>query len=157
MHLFRNSLFLRHRNEDGTDEWHLLLTTDGNWLTADTGSDWSTYWATELKKCFCVSKARFSSDDCHLWLICDPHTYTYFLVCSYDLLSSTLRVLADGDSVEECPEGTLFVKNRKTYLQDESGNPLGAAWYDEYITPDGTVVRQASPPTQNPDFSKETK
>ena len=94
------------------DEWHLLVTTDGDWLAAHSENNRGMYWATELKKCFCVSKARFSSDDCHLWLVCDPQTYTFFLIFSYDLLSSTLRVLADGDSVEECPDGTLLVKNR---------------------------------------------
>ena len=30
-------------------------------------------------------------------------------------------------------------------LQDENGEPFGAAWYDERIAPDGKVVRKSEP------------
>ena len=39
----------------------------------------------------------------------------------------------------------ILIKNRKTHLQDEKGEPLGAAWYDEWIAPDGKVVRKSKP------------
>ena len=31
---------------------------------------------------------------------------------------------------------------KKTYLSDENGEPLGARWYDLWMTPDGKVVRK---------------
>ncbi len=34
---------------------------------------------------------------------------------------------------------------KKTYLVDEDGNPLCAAWYDAWIAPDGKVVRKSEP------------
>ena len=43
------------------------------------------------------------------------------------------------------PDGTILVKNKKTYLQDEKGNPIGAAWHDEWIAPDGKAVRKTDP------------
>ena len=55
------------------------------------------------------------------------------------------RVLGDGDTADEQPDGTILIKGRKTYLQDEKGEPLGAAWYDVWITPDGKVVRKTKP------------
>ena len=42
--------------------------------------------------------------------------------------------------MDEQPDGTILIKNRKTYLQDEKGEPFGAALYDEWIAPDGKVV-----------------
>lgn len=148
--LFRNSLFLRRRKDNGTDEWCLLLTTNGNWHVTDQEDKWSTDWGNELKTRFYIMKARFASDGRHLWLVCDPQTYTFFLVCSLDLrdLAFTLRVISDGDAIEESPDGLLRIKNRKTYLQDENGVPLGAAWYDEWRDFDGNVIRQSTP-TQN--------
>ena len=47
--------------------------------------------------------------------------------------------------MDEQPDGTILIKNRKTHLQDEKGEPLGAAWYDEWIAPDGKVVRKSKP------------
>ena len=43
-----------------------------------------------------------------------------------------------------CYDVTL-IKNRKTHLQDEKGEPFGAALYDEWIAPDGKVVRKSKP------------
>ena len=54
-------------------------------------------------------------------------------------------VFCDGDTMDEQPDGTILIKNRKTYLQDEKGVSLGAAWYDEWIAPDGKVVRKSKP------------
>ena len=145
MPMLRNSLFLRRRKADGKSEWRLLLTTGSGWRIADGMNEWCSLHARSLKKCFVVRRARFSSDGRHLWLVCDSYSYTFTVVCSYDMAKETLCVLTDGDTADEQPDGTILVKNKKTYLQDEKGNPLGAAWYDEWILPDGKVVRKTEP------------
>ena len=63
-------------------------------------------------------------------------------ICSYDLYNRTFRVLIDGDTANVQPDGTILVKNKKTYLSDENGEPLGARWYDVWINPDGEIVRK---------------
>ena len=98
-----------------------------------------------LKECLEVLSASFSPDGRHLWLVCNPHTFTFTVVCSYDMASGMLCPVTDGDTADVQPDGTIRVKNKKTYLQDEKGNPLGAAWYDEWIAPDGRVVRKTKP------------
>ena len=55
---------------------------------------------------------------------------------------NTLAVLTDGDSADEQPDGMILVKGKKTYLSDENGGPLGARWYDLWMTTDGKVVRK---------------
>lgn len=54
-----------------------------------------------------------------------------------------MAVLIDGDSADEQPDGTILVKGKKTYLSDEKGEPLGARWYDLWMTPDGKIVRKS--------------
>lgn len=76
------------------------------------------------------------------WLVCNVHNDVYRLVCRFDLRDNTLAVLIDGDSADEQPDGTILVKGKKTYLSDENGEPLGARWYDLWMTPDGKVVRK---------------
>ena len=141
----RNSLFLRRRRANGAAEWRLLLTTGSDWRMADGMNEWCSLHAQTLKERFVVHKARFSSDGRHLWLVCNTYSFTFTVVCSYDMTKGTLRVLTDGDTADEQPDGTIRVKNKKTYLTDEKGNPLGAAWYDEWIAPNGTVIRKTSP------------
>jgi len=42
----------------------------------------------------------------------------------------------------EQSDGTFLIKNKKTYLSDKNGEPLGARWYDVWITPDGKIVKK---------------
>ena len=149
MPMTRNSLFLRVRNEDGEDAWRLLLTSGSDWRAADGMNEWCASRTRELKDRFFVSKARFSSETRYLLLVCDTHSYTYLTVCSHDLRDNVFRVLTDGDTAEEEPDGSILVRNKKTYLYDDNGVSLGAAWYDEWIAPDGTVLRKTEP-TRNP-------
>lgn len=51
----------------------------------------------------------------------------------------------ETESEEEQEDGTILVRDKKTYLSDENGEPLGAAWYDVWLTPDGKVVRKTTP------------
>lgn len=89
----------------------------------------------EFRERFFVLHARFSSDRRHIYLVLDPHTYTWFAVCIYDMCTNELRFLSDGDGIEECPDGTLRIKNAKSYSYDENGDPCGAFWYDKCIVP----------------------
>lgn len=141
-HEYRNSLFLKRYRRDGTVEWRLLLTTGSDWREVDGMSKWESGMTKGVKDCFEICKASFSSDGRHLWLVCDPHTYTYSVVCSYDVYDHTFRVLIDGDTADEQPDDTILVKNKKTYLNDDNGESLGARFYDVWITPDGKVVRK---------------
>lgn len=140
---YRNSLFLKRCRRDGTAEWRLLLTTGSDWREADGMSKWESDRAKDVKGCFAIRKASFSSDERHLWLVCDPpYICGYSVVCSYDVYDHTFRVLIDGDAADEQPDGTILVKNKKTYLDDDNGESLGARWYDAWIMPDGKVVRK---------------
>ena len=141
----RNSLFLRQKTKDGTNVWRLVMTSGGGWKDAVGVSEWCRDLAGDVRSCFFVMKARMSADGRGIWLVCDPHTSTYSLVCRYNFDDNSFRVLCDGDTADEQADGTILIKNRKTYLQDEKGEPLGAAWYDEWITPDGKVVRKSTP------------
>ena len=138
----RNSLFLRRRMADGSYQWRFLLTTDSDWRVPDGMGKWCSLHAQGLKDCFFVDKASFASDGRHLWLVCDPQTYTFHVICSYDVYDRTFRVLTDGYTAVEEPDGTIKVEDKKIYLEDKNGEPLGAAWYDVWISPDGTVVRK---------------
>ena len=141
----RNSLFLRQKTKEGADVWRLVMTSEGGWKDADGMSEWCTDRAGDIRTCFFVVKARISADGRGIWLVCDPHTSTYFLVCRYNFDDSSFRVLCDGDMADEQADGTILIKNKKTYLYDEKGVSLGAAWYDEWIDPDGKVVRKTMP------------
>ena len=138
----RNSLFLRRRRPDGAEEWRMLLTTGSGWREADGMGAWCSTHTRLVKGCFCVQGARFASDGRHLWLVCESNFATFRVICSYDTQANTLRVIIDGDTADEQPDGTILVKNTKTYLSDENGEPLGARWYDAWIAPDGKVVRK---------------
>jgi hypothetical protein len=50
-----------------------------------------------------------------------------------------LRVLIDGDTAKEQPDGTILVRGK---LNDENGESLGARWCDVWITPEGKIVRK---------------
>ena len=110
---------------------------------ADEMNEWCLLHARMLKECFVVYKARFSSDGRRLWLVCNTYSSMFTVVCSYDMHTDVLRLLGDGDSADEQPDGTIYIKNKKTYLYDGNGHSLGAAWYDEWIAADGKVVRKS--------------
>ena len=139
----RNSLFLRWRMTDGSYQWRVLLTTGSDWQPHDGMGKWCSGQADGLNRCFAVDKASFASDGRHLWLVCDPQTYAFHLVCSYDVYDRTFRVLIDGYTAIEEPDGTIRVEDKKIYLKDKNGEPLGAAWHDVWISPDGTIVRKS--------------
>ena len=141
----RNSLFFRQQTKDGTNVWRLVMTSGGGWKDAVGVSEWCKDRASGVRSCFFVVKARMSADGRGIWLVCDPHTSTYFLVCRYNFDDNSFRVLCDGDTADEQADGTILIKNKKTYLYDEKGVSLGAAWYDEWIDPDGKVVRKTKP------------
>ena len=141
----RNSLFLRQKTKEGTNVWRLVMTSGGGWKDAVGVSEWCKNRAGDVRSCFFVVKARVSVDGRGIWLVCDPHTSTYFLVCRYNFGDNSFRVLCDGDMADEQADGTILIKNKKTYLYDEKGVALGAAWYDEWIDPDGNLVRKTMP------------
>ena len=144
-HSHHNSLFLRRRRADGTDEWRLLLTSGSDWRAADGMSEWDSTQAGEVKGHFEIRKASFGLDRRHLWLVCDTHTSLYSVVCSYDAQENVLNVLIDGDTADEQPDGTILVTGKKVYLTNESGEPDGAGLCDVWITPDGKIVRKSKP------------
>lgn len=143
--LSRNSLFMRRRTSGGSDEWRLIMTAEGDWKLADRMSEWCKDRARDARRDFRVVKARMSKDRRFVWMVCDPHTGTYYLVCSLELSTKKFRVLTDGCAVTEQADGTLFVEGKKTYRSDENGEPDGAAWCDLWITSDGKVVRKTRP------------
>ena len=57
-------------------------------------------------------------------------------------LRGKLRLHVDGYTAKEQPDGTIFVADKKMYLTDENGEPLGARWYDLWMTPEGKIVRK---------------
>ena len=136
--LSRNSLFMRRRTAAGTNEWRLIMTAEGDWKLADGMSEWCKDRACDARRDFHVMKARLSKDGKSIWMVCNPHIGTYSIVCSFNLAKNTFRVLIDGDTADEQPDGTILVKNKKFYPNDD----LGAAWHDVWITPDGTIVRK---------------
>ena len=140
-----NSLFLRRRRPDGKDEWRLLLTTGSDWRAADGMDRWDSSQAGEVRGHFKIRKASFGLDGRHLWLVCDTHTSLYSVVCSYDVQDNVLKVMIDGDTAAEQPDGTILVTGKKVYLQDENGEPDGAGLCDVWITPDGKIVRKSKP------------
>jgi hypothetical protein len=138
----RNSLFLRLHTKNGKSSWRLLMTSDGGWKDDDKMGKWDKDKAQMLRKCFLVDSANLSKDEKRIWLVCDPQIGTYRLVCSFDLEENVFRVLIDGDTADEQLDGTILIKNKKTYLNDENGESLGARWYDVWITPDGVIKRK---------------
>lgn len=140
---FRNSLFLKRNKVDGSVEWRLLLTSGGDWKDAEGMDKWSKMQAGDIRSCYKVVKASLSKDRRYVWMVCDPScTFWFDVVCRFDLQENTLAVLTDGDSAIEQSDGTIMVTGKKMYLSDENGEPLGARWYDLWMTPDGEVVRK---------------
>ena len=141
----RNSLFLRRRTKDGTDEWRLLLTSLGDWKAAEGMERFGRNWTEDVYRCLDIRRANLSKDGRSIWLVCDSHNSLFSLVCRCDLREKAFWVLTDGDSADEEPDGTIWVLNKKIYLTDKNGEPDGAAWREEWITPDGKIVRKGEP------------
>jgi hypothetical protein len=138
---YRNSLFLRRRKADGTDEWRVLLTTGSNWREATGMSEWSSSESCWLKNYyFNIKDAKFASDRRHLWLVCDTGIPFWDVICSYDVQNGEFRALIDGFSLEEQPDGTLLIHEKKSYPDPDDG--LGAIWRDVRINLDGEIVRK---------------
>ena len=144
-HKGRRSLFARLRMEEGTELWRLVLTTGSSWKVGERMNSWSQNMESLIREDFCVRRARASMDGRTIWLVCNPHTDLYNVVCRFDLEEKTFKVLIDGDTAEEQADGTILVKDKKVYLQDANGEPDGAAWCDVWITPDGKVVKKTKP------------
>ena len=141
----RNSLFLRKRTKEGTNAWRLLMTSGGDWKDADGMNKWCKMWADSIRDCFNVIRASLSRDGRYVWMVYNPYIPLYDVVCRFDLRENSLCVLTDGDSADEEPDGTIWVLNKKIYLYDKNGEPDGAGWIEEWITPDGEVVRKGEP------------
>ena len=144
-----NSLFLRRRTNGSRDEWRLLLTSGGDWKKAEGMGKWCKDCADDIRSSFYVWRASLSKDGRFVWLVCDRHLCSYNVVCRFDLRENSLCVLTDGDSADEGPDGTIWVLNKKIYLYDKNGEPDGAGWVEEWITPDGKVVRKSEPKRQD--------
>lgn len=138
----RNSLFLKRRNKDGMDEWRLLLTTRSDWREADGMDKWSSSQASDIKTCLNIVDAKFTSDKRYILMICDTGIGFWNVACAYNIYDRSLRVFMDGTAICEEPDGMFLIKNKKTYLSDKNGEPLGARWYDLWITPDGKIVKK---------------
>ena len=136
----RNSLFLRQRMANGRYQWRLILTTGSDWRAQDGMGQWCASQTSWIKNCFLVLKARFAADGRHLWLVCVTDSCTFTVVCSYDVYDRKFQALIDGADVEDARDGTIRVKEKKFYPNDD----LGAAWHDVWITPDGTIVREGA-------------
>ena len=140
---FRNSVFVRRRMDNGEEDWRLLLTTHGYWEFDDGMNDWCMTQANNIRDRFEVLRAGLSRNGRSINLVCNPHNCMFNVVCRYDLFTGKLRVLGDGDTAGEESDGTILVRNKKTYLHDDNGKPLGAAWYDEWVAQDGTIVKKS--------------
>ena len=135
----RNSLFLSRRTTNGKTEWRLILTSGSDWKEADDMGEWGKMWACGVRSCYKVVKASLSKDGRHIWMVCDPScTFWWDVVCRFDLHENTLAVLIDGDSADEEEDGTIRVKGKKLYPNDDHG----AAWHDVWITPNGKILRE---------------
>ena len=139
----RNSLFLRRRMTNGKFEWRLMLTSGSDWKEAAGMGDWGKMQASDVRSCLNVVRASLTRDGRYIWMVCDPLcTFWWDVVCRFDLCENTLAALIDGDTAVEQPDGTIMVTGKKTYASDENGEPLGARWYNLWMTPDGKVVRK---------------
>ncbi len=137
----RNSLFLKRRKDDGTAEWRLILTSGSDWREADGMSEWGKMQASDIRSCCNVVKASLSKDGRYIWMVCDPSWSAWWdVVCRVDLRENTLAVFIDGDSADEEEDGTIRVRGKKFYPNDDRG----AAWHDVWITPNGKIVREGN-------------
>ena len=135
----RNSLFLRRRTTSGKDKWRLILTSGSDWKEADDMGEWGKMWASSVRSGYSVVKASLSKDGRYIWMVCDPScTFWWDVVCRFDLRENTLAMLIDGDSADEEEDGTIRVKGKKFYPNDDRG----AAWHDVWLTPNGEIVRE---------------
>ena len=116
------------------------MTTGSDWRAPDGLGRWCSSYTQDLKDNFFVLKARFASDGRHLWLVCGNDSCMFTVVCSYDVHEHIFRALIDGADVEDAPDGTILVKEKKFYPNDD----LGAAWHDVWITHDGKIVREGA-------------
>ena len=139
---YRNSLFLRRRKADGTEEWRVLLTTGSNWREAAGADEWCASQSRWLKDYFNIREAKFASDVRHLWLVCNTCNAFWDVVCSYDVQTDEFRALIDGNAPEDQPDGTLLVHGKKSYPNPDDG--LGAIWRDVWINLDGKIVRKGA-------------
>lgn len=144
---YHRSLFLHRRTKSGANEWRLVLTSGSDWKEPEGLDKFGKFWACEPKDNFDVLGASLSRDGRYIWLVSNAHNSVFSLVCRFDMRENTLAVMSDGSSAEEQPDGTILVTGRKTYLSDENGEPLGAAWFDAWITPEGKVLRKGRPVT----------
>lgn len=138
----RNSLFLKRRKKDGASEWRLLLTSGSDWREADGMGKWCSRQASDIKSNLNIRGAKLTADKRYILLVCDVHTHVWFVACCYDVHNHSMRVFMDGDGAFEQPGGTILIKNKKTYLSDKNGEPLGARWYDVWVTLDGKIIRK---------------
>lgn len=138
----RNSLFLKRRKKDGASECRLLLTSGSDWREADGMDKWSSNQASDIKTCLYILDAKFTSDKRYILMICDTDIAFWKVACAYNIYDRSLRVFMDGTAICEEPDGMFLIKNKKTYLSDKNGEPLGARWYDVWITPDGKIVKK---------------
>lgn len=136
MPLWRNSLFLRHSGAGGAPEWRVVLTSGARWR-AEGMSEWME---EEFRERLHVLEARFASDGRRILLVLNPHTYSWFAVCTYDWRDKVLRFLSDGSGIEELSDGTLVVRDAKSFLHDVHGEFLGADWQDKVFAPDGNAI-----------------
>ena len=136
---YRNSLFVRRRTANGKTEWRLLLTSGSDWKEADGMGEWGRIWVGDIRKCFNVVNASLTRAGRTVWMSCNPPCSAWFdVVCRFDLRENTLAVLIDGDEADEEEDGTIRVKGKKFYPNDDRG----AAWHDVWITPNGKIVRE---------------
>jgi len=82
-----------------------------------------------------IQEAKFSKDGTKVFIINDPHTYTYFNALCYDLEKDKLIYLSDGMGITEGDDGLLYVGGAKGYYEEE-----GAYWYIRIMTCDGETV-----------------
>ena len=81
-----------------------------------------------------IQDAKFSKDGTRVFIINDPHTYTYLNALYYDLKKDKLMFLSDGVSIKEGDDGLLYVGGAKGYNED------GAYWYVRIMTCEGKTV-----------------
>lgn len=139
-----NSLFMRTRVKENSYKWQRLLSSNDGTKIADMESKWCVDAAKMALDNLYVIGAIITKDRSSIWMTCRS-TPLYTVVCKLDLINKTFSVMTDGSSPEEQEDGTIRIYDKKTYLQDEKGEPLGAHWYDLWMTREGAVVRKTKP------------
>lgn len=139
-----NSLFMRTRVKENSYKWQRLLSSNDGTKIADMESKWCVDASKRALDNLYVVGAIITKDRSSIWMTCRS-TPLYTVVCKLDLINKTFSVMTDGCSPEEQEDGTIRIYDKKTYLQDERGEPLGAHWYDLWMTREGEVVRKTKP------------